>query len=97
MTKALPNFVSIEFKYNGMKSLASPSNVSMDGVGKKRAFNHKITSDETGLVVQSDIAGVPLLLEHSQVSCSYYCLSFTFSLHYLINFISPLVLKIQKE
>lgn len=68
MTKALPDFEAVEFEHNGLKSLASPSNVSMDGVGKKRAFNHRITGDESGLVVQSDIAGVPIELEHSMVS-----------------------------
>ena len=67
MTKALPNYEPLEFEYNGVKSLASPSDVSMDGVGKKRAYNHRITGDESAVVVQSEIAGVPLLLAHSQV------------------------------
>jgi hypothetical protein len=42
----------------------------MDGAGKKRAYNHRIDGPETALIVQSDIANVPLMLVHSQVSGS---------------------------
>jgi len=96
MTKTLLNFGAIGFEHNGIKSLATPSDISMDVVGKKRAYNHRITDNETALIVQSEIAGVPLLLEHSQVSRSSNLIflshrnlfiGFTFNIH-LSSFLS---------
>lgn len=48
--------------------MATPGPASMDGAGKKRAYNHRIDGDETALIVMSDVSNVPLMLEHSQVS-----------------------------
>jgi hypothetical protein len=47
--------------------------VSMDGAGGMRVYNHQICGADTALVVQRGVAGVPLIVETSQVSvCRHY-------------------------
>ena len=44
----------------------------MDGCGVQRAYDHKVTSSETALIVQSGVIRVPLTLVHSQVSSVFF-------------------------
>ena len=67
-SKELAGHEQIEFEYNGIKSKASPGTVSMDGAGAKRAYRQHITGAESGVIVQSEVTGLPLSLMHSQVS-----------------------------
>ena len=48
--------------------MANPGPVSMDGAGGMYAYNHQIHGSDTALVVQSGVAGVPLIIETSRVS-----------------------------
>ena len=67
-SKLRPDYKPIAFVHNGCTYVAHPGRASMDGVGKKRAYNHRINGDETALVVMSGEIGVPLTIVHSQVS-----------------------------
>ena len=40
----------------------------MDGGGAKRAYRQHITGAESGVIIQSEVVGLPLALAHSQVS-----------------------------
>ena len=66
--KDLPGYAPIQWHRGGQSFSASPGPVSMDGAGKKRAYNHCITSDETAINCHSLVAKVPLTIVHSQVS-----------------------------
>ena len=68
--RELPDNTSLPFVYkdNRKSCVATPGPASMDGAGKKRAYNNRICGLKTALIVQSDIANVPLMLVHSQVS-----------------------------
>ena len=71
--KNLPGYKPIQWQHEGQSFSASPGPVSMDGAGKKRAYNHRITSDETAINVHSLVAKVPLTIVHSQVSVLLSC------------------------
>lgn len=67
-SRQLAGHEPIEFEYNGVKSKATPGAVSMDGGGAKRAYRQHITGAESGVIIQSEVVGLPLALAHSQVS-----------------------------
>jgi len=65
----MPGKQKIKFEFGGMDYVATMGPGSMDGVGKKRSYNHRINGDKTALVVQSGAAKVPLTIVHSQNKC----------------------------
>ena len=66
--KQLPGYEPIYFLWDGEWYEATPGSGAMDGCGVQRAYDHKVTSSETALIVQSGVIRVPLTLVHSQVS-----------------------------
>ena len=67
--RQLPGYEPIHFEHNGKWYQVTPGPAAIDGAGKERSYNHRITGNETALIVQSGVTGrVPLELVHSQVS-----------------------------
>ena len=64
----MDGFHQIQWEHNGETFTANPGPVSMDGAGGMRAYNHRIRGADTALVIQSGVAGVPIMIETSRVS-----------------------------
>ncbi len=77
--KEMIGFKEIEWQHNGETYMANPGPVSMDGAGRMQAYNHRICGSDTALVVQSGVAGVPLIIETSRVSTCEYHITYVFS------------------